>query len=865
MKTSGNSIESDVKLIAVVGGVLFATLIGALIVVQQSLGSSQSQLAETVVPIQQQLGKIAGAEGSMFLRQSEIVAANDAALKALGDRNNHEFAVRNGAIGFRELVNTTGLNTEQGFPIQAANSLENEIEVFLRADDELFDAASSFQSLKKQIATSIESIEKDLRGLIEASDGLAGVLRLAHVSQLRKLSQKLNTESIRSDLLRPVIMGNSRLQLDTIFQLDTAVLRLGVLAGKVGLATSEDSLNSLAANELIQNREQIMHALTQLEKQVSDEELAERVRSLRTKAIDLAKRVGDETYPESLASLHRRMLQEEQRVHLSQLATADVSEQLESNTADLQRYLQEVANRAQDSAANTIQRSRQVTLTISVITLGLAVIAAFRIHSSVLALRSQNRQLSELSDELTKTNLSLEKMVAERTASLQLVLDSTGDGLLSVDLNGVLLPERSRAVTVWFGESQPVATLWDYLASDTLTKDSLEMAIEQLAADVFPFEVAADQAPKTIERDGKTFALEYREIREQNRLARILVLVRDVTAELEVKRAEREMRELHTLVGNLLKDRQGFDQTLEECASLVSEIAQTVSHAVAKRSLHTLKGNCAIVGFQSVADYVHELEGMLADESRQPTKSEIVDLDRYWQNSLTKIRNYLHTGRESQIEIATWEYAAIKELLRNRASYKEIEDVVNSWNNEPTVTQLSRLADQSRQVAKRLGKQIEVSIQDNRLRIPEEGLRRFWSSLIHAIRNAVDHGIEPPEQRLEKGKPAIAKLELTTRQFNGHFEIEISDDGAGIDWERVRKIARERGLPHATESELIEALFCDGVSTREVATDISGRGVGLSAVRSECENVGGTVSVESRPEIGTRFVFRFPLNELSLV
>ena len=862
MKSLGTSIEGNVKLIAVVGGVLFATLIGALIVVQQSLGSSQTQLAETVVPIQQQLGKIVGAEGSMFLRQSEIVAANDVALKELGNRDFHEAGVRNGMSEFAKLVTTTGLIKEQGFPIDAANSLESDIEVFMQADDELYKAASSYQALRKQIATSLELIEKDLRSLMEASGGLAGVLRLEHVSQLRKLSQKLTNESVSSEQLRPLITGNSRLQLDTIYQLDTAVLRLGVLAGKVGLANSEDALNSLSANELVQNREQIMHVLHQLESQVTDQDLAERVRKLHEKASDLAKRVGDETYPESLASLRRHMLQQEHRVHESQLATASVSEHLESDTAELRSFLQGVAIRAQSSAATTIQRSRQVTLAISVLTLGLAIIAAFRVHSSVLALRVQNNKLSDLSDELSKTNLGLEKMVADRTASLQLVLDSTGDGLLSVDLNGVLLPERSRAVNVWFGESQPGATLWEYLAKDTETQDSLSMAIEQLADDVFPFEVAADQAPKSIERDGKTFALEYREIREESRLVRILVLVRDITAELEAKRAEREMRELHTLVGNLLKDRQGFDQTLEECAALVSEIAQSVSHAVAKRNLHTLKGNCAIVGFQSVADYAHELESMLVDESRQPTKSEITELDRNWQSSLMKIRSYLHSGRETQIEISTSEYAEVKEMLHHRASYEEIEQMFDRWKYEPTLTHLSRLGDQSRQVARRLGKEIEICIHDNQLRVPEEGLRRFWSSMIHIIRNAVDHGIETPEQRQRLGKPPVAKLELMTRQVDGYIEIGVSDDGRGIDWQQVRKIAKERGLPHATAPELTEVLFCDGVSTREVATDISGRGVGLSAVRSECEKAGGTVVLESQPGIGTRFIFRFPIREL---
>ena len=460
---------------------------------------------------------------------------------------------------------------------------------------------------------------------------------------------------------------------------------------------------------------------------------------------------------------------------------------------------------------------------------------------------------------------ALEKMVADRTASLQMVLDSTGDGLLSVDLNGVLLPERSRTVSTWFGFAKPGTTLWEYLALDEATGAALAMAYEQIAADVLPFEVSADQAPKMIVRDGRTFALEYREIREQGALARILVLVRDITAELDAKRAEGEVRELHTLVGNLLKDRNGFDQTLDECEALVSEIAQTVDRAIAKRHLHTLKGNCAVVGFQRVADHVHELEGTLGEEGRQPSPAEIADLDRCWQSSLQTIRSYLSSSRDSQIEISANEHAALMDLLAERPNYETIEKLVASWKNEPTVAPLTRLAEQSRQVAKRLGKEVDIHIEDNRLRMPESRLRRFWSSMVHAVRNAVDHGVEGAEARIKSGKRPTAQINLTTRLVGDSFEVEITDDGCGIDWERVRQVAAQHGLPYGSHEDLVEALFADGISTRSTATDISGRGVGLSAVRSECEKAGGKIYIESQVGKGTRFTFRFPMHELAAV
>lgn len=460
---------------------------------------------------------------------------------------------------------------------------------------------------------------------------------------------------------------------------------------------------------------------------------------------------------------------------------------------------------------------------------------------------------------------ALEKMVADRTASLQMVLDSTGDGLLSVDLNGVLLPERSRTVSTWFGPAQPNTTLWEYLAVDEATRIDLAIAFEQLSEDLLPFEVSADQAPKSIVHDGRTFALEYREIRDQGKLASILVLIRDITAELEAKRVESEVRELHTLVGNLLTDRNGFDQTLEDCEALVAEIAQTVDRAITKRHLHTLKGNCAVVGFQRVADHVHALEGTLVEEGREPTRAEIADLDRCWQSSLQSIRGYLNSSRDCQIEISMREHNELLEQLAEHPDCEKIEKLVAGWKNEPTVAPLSRLAEQSRKVAKRLGKDVEIHIEDNRLRMPESRLRRFWSSMVHAVRNAVDHGVESPDVRIQAGKRPTAQINLITRLVGDSFEVEIADDGCGIDWDRVRQVAAQHGLPYDGHEDLVEALFADGISTRSTTTDISGRGIGLSAVRCECKKAGGKIYIESQVGKGTRFLFRFPEDELAPV
>jgi two-component system chemotaxis sensor kinase CheA len=129
--------------------------------------------------------------------------------------------------------------------------------------------------------------------------------------------------------------------------------------------------------------------------------------------------------------------------------------------------------------------------------------------------------------------------------------------------------------------------------------------------------------------------------------------------------------------------------------------------------------------------------------------------------------------------------------------------------------------------------------------------------LIHVVRNSVDHGIEGPDERVRAGKPRAGRVSIESRLEGAAFVIVVEDDGRGIDWNTIRQRARLRGLPHATEHDLEEALFTDGITTRDAVSDLSGRGIGLSAVRQICAQLGGTIQVQSQHGLGTRFEFRF--------
>ena len=170
-----------------------------------------------------------------------------------------------------------------------------------------------------------------------------------------------------------------------------------------------------------------------------------------------------------------------------------------------------------------------------------------------------------------------------------------------------------------------------------------------------------------------------------------------------------------------------------------------------------------------------------------------------------------------------------------------------------------------RDLAKGSGKQVELVVVGEHTDLDKSILDMLAEPLAHLVRNAVDHGIDTPADRVAAGKPAKATIRLTAYHHANQVVIEVSDDGRGIDRKRVLSKAVERGLVSASESErltdadILELPFQPGFSTAERVTQVSGRGVGLDVVRAVIGRLKGTVSVSSTPGAGTTFVLRLPL------
>ncbi|RMG37623.1 MAG: response regulator [Planctomycetota bacterium] len=166
-----------------------------------------------------------------------------------------------------------------------------------------------------------------------------------------------------------------------------------------------------------------------------------------------------------------------------------------------------------------------------------------------------------------------------------------------------------------------------------------------------------------------------------------------------------------------------------------------------------------------------------------------------------------------------------------------------------------------RDIAVASGKQVGVEIRGGETEVDRSVLEALREPLLHLVRNAVDHGIETPAERIEAGKPPQATLVIEAAAAGGMLKLTVRDDGRGIDLQRIREKSRRLNLPDTDDAgELLQRIFRPGFSTAEIITNISGRGIGLDVVKSRLERLGGTISVQSELGLGTRFTLSVPLS-----
>ena len=204
--------------------------------------------------------------------------------------------------------------------------------------------------------------------------------------------------------------------------------------------------------------------------------------------------------------------------------------------------------------------------------------------------------------------------------------------------------------------------------------------------------------------------------------------------------------------------------------------------------------------------------------------------------------------------------AGLAQLERNT---RELQESVMRVRMLPISFVFSRFPRMVRDIAQRLGKQIDLKLTGEQTELDKTVLEKIGDPLVHLVRNSIDHGIEMPDARVAAGKSAAGTVHLDACHRGGNIAVEVSDDGGGLNKERILAKAKQRGLVGQndvlTDDQIHDLIFLPGFSTADKTTDLSGRGVGMDVVRRNVKELGGKIELKSEQGKGSRFIITLPL------
>lgn len=189
-----------------------------------------------------------------------------------------------------------------------------------------------------------------------------------------------------------------------------------------------------------------------------------------------------------------------------------------------------------------------------------------------------------------------------------------------------------------------------------------------------------------------------------------------------------------------------------------------------------------------------------------------------------------------------------------------LQDHVHHIRMVPFAEACAGLERAVRDVATRTGKQVDLIVQGGDIEVDRSVITGLSDPLLHLVRNAVDHGVETPAERMAMSKPATAQVTVSVSLSGSQVQVVVADDGRGLDLDMIRESLRRRGIPEpGSERDLMNCVFLPGLSTAAIITDVSGRGVGMDVVKSQVEGLRGTIEISTQSGLGTRFTMLVPL------
>ncbi|MBF0359447.1 MAG: response regulator [Oligoflexia bacterium] len=485
---------------------------------------------------------------------------------------------------------------------------------------------------------------------------------------------------------------------------------------------------------------------------------------------------------------------------------------------------------------------------------------------------------------------------------INMMIDSLGQGLVVFDSSGKCLPNYTKA-TIDLMKCQPDGKfLWELISVDEKESENIKKWIKALFELKIPFKDICKLGPSSVKKyDRRFISLEYYPMFDlSKKLISVVMVATDRTQEQQAKLEAQKNLDYASMIINLIKNKKQFVIFLKDARKMIIELEDLLEKAESdinyfnikkiKILLHSLKGGCGVYSLTDLQVILHNYEAELDEVAGVTAGTEVNSNDKKYLSYLPRMKqnivtiNNLFNKRISSFhsflgdaivdgqhrtEINISELKNYTKKLSKVLGEKNplLETLVDQFVKIPIIHLFQAYDNLVSKQAQKRNKNVDpIIFQGNEIKVDADNYTKLSTVLEHAFMNIVDHGLETSEERERLGKPINGRIMVSFTiqkyQNNNTLKITIQDDGRGIDPQKIRekllKIGMSKDKIENDDNTVIQHIFDESFSLSEGVSITSGRGIGMSAIKSVVEEMGGAVVVNSVYKKGTRLVIVVP-------
>jgi two-component system chemotaxis sensor kinase CheA len=510
---------------------------------------------------------------------------------------------------------------------------------------------------------------------------------------------------------------------------------------------------------------------------------------------------------------------------------------------------------------------------------------------------SMSSEIFQLITKLEDYNKNLELKVQERTAQLseanefiKAMVNSLDQGLLVFDKEGKCDDIYTKACEKLFNKSPKDQSFDQVLNLDEKESKNFKSWVGILFQELLPFESSVALGPAHFkegqsidDNNFKQVNLSYYPIRdEKEQLTNIVSVATDVTKEVKAQKAFEEKEAYVSMVLKIINNKVQFFSFIKEVQSTLDNIKNTINSKDINleyilMNWHSLNGGMGIFKIFKLSTMARENESYLVsikEDIPKNVKDILIDqlasyqvaLEEYL-DSTSDIFGQNWKDEKERVFLTKAQLENLEDLINNNQSEQLKEFYTEQFEKTPIEEFFNGYIELVETSAKHVGKKISpLKISGGQLRINPKQHEELFSVMVHLFRNCVDHGIEAPSKRLESNKVENGQIEVEFQKIHSKgkpwLNIKVTDDGAGIDPKRIREKLSELHpndkFDDVSDEEIIYKIFDPSFTTTETVTDLSGRGVGMSAIKDVIDKRKGSLKIVSKVGTGSEFNFSVP-------